>query len=758
MRIVGILLCLTALGLTGYSALTHKMPRIEAEIRERTSQALAALDATAVRVQVDGRIVTLEGRVSGDQQRHEVMSVVAAVPGVLGPVDALERLPLASPYRFGAVKKGDGSVVIEGHVPSAAAKDAIEADVGAIFGRKATVDIQIADGAPTPDWPVAIASALDALASLHQGKLSVTDAEISLEGSVASASDANAIGIFADMLPQGYRWSDDVEVERAMVMPFTFSVVKQADGSFRLNGFAPDEATRTALIEQAKALGGGKPVVADIQVADGMPDQGWPSLVQAGISAMQDMETGRFDVVDNDVSFSSDLGTAAEEEVRLEGSQGATAAAAPEAPADDARALDAALAPAGSDAGHPAPQLTVDKVEAGSWSVRGQVPDRQSQATVVAAVRDRAGSEPVEVELDLTGADPDADWLTFATDRIKTLDVVLAGRLRLENDQAHLIGVVENLEDVEPAESLLAAIDRSMTVELQPIDPRPLASLDLRLSPDHGLTLEGALPPGLTEGEALLALGLERYDGRLTENGRGSADGWREDLSTIGAFLPAFEELEMSLGGERPRIRGTVQPQRDADALARQIVLALSEERQPLVDVEPATTAHEEGSRRTSPLTAQEEVYRRGYWLPVVEIVDGVEACQLRADALQTEHKITFLRGQEDLDQRAERTLNALAGLAFACLGAGDLVLEIGGHTDARGAKDMNQKLSQTRADAVLNALAARGVDVDALVAVGYGDSVPIADNATDQGRARNRRITFEWRQPADARTSGADG
>jgi OOP family OmpA-OmpF porin len=120
--------------------------------------------------------------------------------------------------------------------------------------------------------------------------------------------------------------------------------------------------------------------------------------------------------------------------------------------------------------------------------------------------------------------------------------------------------------------------------------------------------------------------------------------------------------------------------------------------------------------------------------------------------------EITFGRGQGDLDARATTILNALAALALACLDQTDLALEIGGHTDSRGGAQMNRELSQARADAVLDALAARGVDARALIAVGYGDKQPIADNATDEGRAANRRISFEWKASADGRRAEAEG
>ena len=55
----------------------------------------------------------------------------------------------------------------------------------------------------------------------------------------------------------------------------------------------------------------------------------------------------------------------------------------------------------------------------------------------------------------------------------------------------------------------------------------------------------------------------------------------------------------------------------------------------------------------------------------------------------------------------------------------------------------MNEQLSQARADAVLNAIMARRVLVSNLSARGYGESRPIADNDTEEGRELNRRIEF---------------
>jgi len=65
------------------------------------------------------------------------------------------------------------------------------------------------------------------------------------------------------------------------------------------------------------------------------------------------------------------------------------------------------------------------------------------------------------------------------------------------------------------------------------------------------------------------------------------------------------------------------------------------------------------------------------------------------------------------------------------------------GHTDSVGDAAYNQKLSERRAQAVVDYLAAKGVAPGRIKAVGYGETKPIADNATEEGRAQNRRVTL---------------
>jgi OOP family OmpA-OmpF porin len=78
-----------------------------------------------------------------------------------------------------------------------------------------------------------------------------------------------------------------------------------------------------------------------------------------------------------------------------------------------------------------------------------------------------------------------------------------------------------------------------------------------------------------------------------------------------------------------------------------------------------------------------------------------------------------------------------------------DLDIEIGGHTDARGAEAYHQTLSEARANAVLDYLVTKhGLRRARLIAVGYGESQPIATNDTAAGMAKNRRVEFKVLNP----------
>jgi outer membrane protein OmpA-like peptidoglycan-associated protein len=99
---------------------------------------------------------------------------------------------------------------------------------------------------------------------------------------------------------------------------------------------------------------------------------------------------------------------------------------------------------------------------------------------------------------------------------------------------------------------------------------------------------------------------------------------------------------------------------------------------------------------------------------------------------------INFDTGKATIKPDSAKTLDDAAGALKA---APALRVEVAGHTDNVGTPDANLKLSQDRAQAVMAALVERGVKADRMTAKGYGQTAPIADNRTEDGRAKNRRV-----------------
>ena len=73
-----------------------------------------------------------------------------------------------------------------------------------------------------------------------------------------------------------------------------------------------------------------------------------------------------------------------------------------------------------------------------------------------------------------------------------------------------------------------------------------------------------------------------------------------------------------------------------------------------------------------------------------------------------------------------------------------DKSVNLAGHTDSIGTEAYNQRLSERRANSAKDYLIKRGVDASRVSAQGFGESKPIADNKTAQGRAKNRRVEIK--------------
>jgi OmpA-OmpF porin, OOP family len=136
------------------------------------------------------------------------------------------------------------------------------------------------------------------------------------------------------------------------------------------------------------------------------------------------------------------------------------------------------------------------------------------------------------------------------------------------------------------------------------------------------------------------------------------------------------------------------------------------------------------------------------YYLQVIVISKemnqevAADASSLKDEIEKTGHVavygINFDTGKATLQPDSEDTLKQVAALLQQ---NPDLKLRVEGHTDNQGTAAANQSLSEKRAQAVVAWLTAHGVAADRLKAQGFGQTKPVADNSSDDGKAKNRRV-----------------
>ena len=128
------------------------------------------------------------------------------------------------------------------------------------------------------------------------------------------------------------------------------------------------------------------------------------------------------------------------------------------------------------------------------------------------------------------------------------------------------------------------------------------------------------------------------------------------------------------------------------------------------------------------------------------------DGCPIAITATETElldtgmirtSMVTFESGSAELKPSSFDELNSIGE---TLINWPELRVEIGGHTDSQGGEALNQELSESRAQSVLDYMIASFPEInhDQYSVVGYGESLPVADNGTAEGRARNRRVEFK--------------
>ncbi|WP_316359940.1 OmpA family protein [Devosia sp.] len=656
--------------------------------------------------------------------------------------------PRANSYSWAATKDATGAIALSGQVPSAAD----EAQLLAAAGQTATETMTYASGEPN-GFVASAQTGLSLLQWLREGSIVYDGAGWTVTGTANSAIDKGAIE--ADFLTRQLAssgWSMAVAEPPPtipQIAPYTWSATRAADG-VTLMGHVPTQGLKTYL-----AVHAGDAVVDSTELGRGAPE-GFVAAATAGLDAVLALEEG-------EVSYDGSrwtLGGRAASEAQRDALLATLAAATDTA----AWSIDIVAPP-------PEPVATVPylwsatKTPDGAVILDGLVPAEPLQRVLAV----RAGDNVT----DQSTVDPTAPE-GFSADQLAAMDalaVLSEGRVSFDGTIWTISGTLLDADGsvdtalaaaTTPATNWVLALNRPSQPVAEP-EPAPIVEPEPAIAEPEPIVVEPEPAPAIVEPEPApepvappvavnpeYAFSARRSaDASVVMSGQLPSDPAMRYFAAISdgdvaavtiaegappAFLPSAEiglrALSQLAEGQLDFAAGVwslqgIAPNDDV----RDAVLA-------------AISAAPDGASWTTridvppPPPEPEPVAPAAQ--PAAPAPVDASACAAPVAEFSARNSILFQSGAALIAAESEAALDELALDLAACP---DAIVHIEGHTDADGDEGLNMALSVARAEAVVNALVSRGVTPARLYAVGYGETAPIGDNETAQGKRLNRRI-----------------
>ena len=616
--------------------------------------------------------------------------------------------PRAEAYELAITREG-ATIAFSGFVPDEETRERLAARPDTDLS-----DVTLARGAPER-FESGIEFGLSLLAQMSEGTFEIHNTTLSVSGRATTADAFVALDTrLALGAPQGLILSRS-DIRPPLAAPFVWSASKSGNAPVVFSGFVPTVAARDALLEAA-----GGPVEDGTAFADGAPE-GFADDAAKALGVLALLPTGS-------VVYDGSGWT-------LGGAVSTFGDAPPVEEAFAATGLGARGWQLALDVPPPEEEPVAesyawraDKNESGVVALSGQVPTDELRRFLAV----RAGDGADDTSEVAAGAPP--GFTGDALAGLEALSHLQSGSVVFENGVWSLTGTPATPADAErAAEALLTATGEGVGWSKQiaapvvavepappPISPPVVATPEDVPVPDVQKPFifaarKGLLEPVALEG-AVPAEATRSYLGEL-------AGGVPTENLIINNDLPDDFATRAAVG---LRLLGTLHAG----------TFGFDGERWVLTGEVETTTERDSALSALSAIPALADVDAN------VSLMTPIAVCLEKVSAFADRNVILFASGSARIEESSLPALDELVGYLERCP---DAAVNVEGHTDSDGDAGANLALSVARAEAVAAALIERGVPYHRLYAIGYGQTLPIADNTTTAGKRANRRIVFSF-------------
>jgi OOP family OmpA-OmpF porin len=346
---------------------------------------------------------------------------------------------------------------------------------------------------------------------------------------------------------------------------------------------------------------------------------------------------------------------------------------------------------------------------------------------------------------------------------LSVMDRLAEGRFALRENVVTLNGTARSAEDfVAITKAVATDMPSGLVLASAEILAPPADTYEWRAqkSSDGAVVLSGMVPDP-TLGKILLASAGPTAEARFSF-ASGQPDDFQTSTRTGIGFLQRLEQGQVSFDGKAWVLSGTASTQTEKTAieteferqrlaasgwsLAVATPVAQDEPRREVAMDVLGTPAAETWKTDIAPVAEPSPGQQIAVAAPARPPANSTDAtgsarCEAPLAEFSARNAILFRSGAAQITPDSASALDELATNLGACPAAS---IHVEGHTDADGDEQLNLALSVARAEAVVRALIERGIAPERLYALGYGESNPIGDNTTAEGKALNRRIVVK--------------